>query len=98
MFTNFACLLGNLITVDDYLKNEGWVKRIEGAFSRFDTNKDGRIVKFPKSYVDEIFKAIDTNENGKLERLELNDFEYKLWYGLDEEKGRNSLDSVLSNK
>ena len=56
------------------------------------------IVEFPESYVDEIFKAIDTNKNGKLERKELNDFEFKLWYGLDEEKGRNSLDSVLSNK
>ena len=56
------------------------------------------IVEFPKSYVEEIFKAIDTNKNGKLERKELNDFEFKLWYGLDEEKGRNSLDSVLSNK
>ena len=43
VFTNFLCLLGNLITVDDYLKNEGWVKCIEGAFSRFDTNKDGLV-------------------------------------------------------
>ena len=37
----YLSLIGTALTADDYLKNEKWLKPIEGTFHLYDTDKDG---------------------------------------------------------
>ena len=65
-----------------------------------DTNHDGTVSKeeyhafaqatgvWDHTFVDYIFNQFDTNKNGKLERKEITDYEYKLFFTLEDVTGK----------
>ena len=80
-------------------------------FDIVDTNRDGFVTleeyrvlvkawNYDPDTADETFKLMDTNKNNKLERAELNEYDFKFWYGLDdpETKGMYGEAYELSKK
>ena len=63
----------------------------DAVYDVADTNKDGFVTldeyrrifqacNLPESAADEAFKVADTNHDGKLDREELNNYEFKFWF------------------
>ena len=88
---------------------EGSVKhKLNNAvFDVIDTNHDGTVSKeeyrafanatgvWDPNYVDVVFDLIDTNKNGKLERKEFSDYEYKLFFTLEDVAGKGQVEGSI---
>ena len=47
------------------------------------------------AYIDTVFDLIDTNKDGKLERKELSDYEFRLFFTLEDVTGKAQVDAEL---
>ena len=89
---------------------EGSVKhKLNNAvYDLIDTNHDGTISKeeycafakatgvWDNAFIEFLFNQLDTNKNGKLERKEITDYEYKLFFTLEEVAGKAHVDGFVS--
>ena len=69
--------------------NDAWYDVVDTNHDGFVTLDEYRLVlkasNFGAESADETFRILDANKNGKIERKELTDHEFKYWYGLNDE-------------